>query len=93
MSAIGTSALAANHDIAHIPTMLNVLSILIGAIALFLGIFAFFPLLGWAYWAIIPLALIGLAFGQLSTSRGGRNLNLIVIVIGLIRLSLGGGII
>jgi hypothetical protein len=73
--------------------MLNIVSLLIGAVALILGVVAFFPLLGWAYWAIIPLALIGLACGQLSSSRSGRNLNLIVIVIGLIRLSIGGGII
>lgn len=73
--------------------MLNILSLLIGVVALFLGIFAFFPFLGWAYWLIVPLALVGLAFGQLSSSRSGRNLNLVVIVIGIVRLSLGGGII
>ena len=73
--------------------MLNILSLLVGVVALFLGIFAFFPFLGWAYWLIVPLALIGLALGQLSSSRSGRNLNLIVIVIGIVRLSLGGGII
>lgn len=73
--------------------MLNILSLLVGVVALFLGIFAFFPFLGWAYWLIVPIALIGLALGQLSSSRSGRNLNLIVIVIGIIRLSLGGGII
>ena len=73
--------------------MLNILSLLVGVVALFLGIFAFFPFLGWAYWLIVPIALIGLALGQLSSSRSGRNLNLIVIVIGIVRLSLGGGII
>lgn len=73
--------------------MLNILSLLVGAVALFLGIFAFFPFLGWAYWLIVPIALVGLALGQLSDSRAGRNLNLIVIVIGIVRLSLGGGII
>jgi hypothetical protein len=73
--------------------MLNILSLIVGVVALFLGIFAFFPLLGWAYWLIIPIALVGLALGQLSSSRSGRNLNLIVIVIGIVRLSLGGGII
>lgn len=73
--------------------MLNISSLIIGVVALFLGIFAFFPFLGWAYWLIVPLALIGLALGQLSSSRSGRNLNLIVIVIGIVRLSLGGGII
>lgn len=73
--------------------MLNISSLIIGVVAMFLGIFAFFPFLGWAYWLIVPLALIGLALGQLSSSRSGRNLNLIVIVIGIVRLSLGGGII
>lgn len=73
--------------------MLNIISLLIGVVALFLGIFAFFPFLGWAYWLIVPLALVGLAFGQLSDRRSGRNLNLIVIVIGLIRLWIGFGII
>lgn len=78
---------------AYLSSMLNILSLLIGVVALFLGIFAFFPFLGWAYWLIVPLALVGLAFGQLSSSRSGRNLNLVVIVIGIVRLSLGGGII
>ena len=73
--------------------MLNILSLIVGVVALFLGIFAFFPLLGWAYWLIVPIALVGLALGQLSSSRSGRNLNLIVIVIGIVRLMLGGGII
>jgi hypothetical protein len=72
--------------------MLNVISILIGLVALLLGVLAFFPFLGWAYWAIIPLALIGLACGQLSAARSGRNLNLIVVLIGIARLMLGGGI-
>ena len=73
--------------------MLNLISLVIGAVALMLGILAFFPLLGWAYWLIIPIALVGLGFGVVSRSRSGRNLNLIVIVIGVIRLIIGGGII
>jgi hypothetical protein len=73
--------------------MLNLLSLLVGAVALVLGIVAFFPLLGWAYWLIIPLALVGLGFGVVSRSKSGRNLNLVVIIVGVIRLLLGGGII
>ena len=73
--------------------MLNLISLVIGAVALTLGILAFFPLLGWAYWLIIPIALVGLGFGVVSRSRSGRNLNLVVIVIGVIRLIIGGGII
>lgn len=77
----------------HVAGMLNIVSILIGIVALILGVLAFFPFLGWAYWLIVPLALVGVAFGQLSSSRGGRNLNLIVVVIGIVRLVMGGGIV
>ena len=72
--------------------MLNVLSILIGLFALLFAIPAFLPLLGWAYWLIIPIALIGLALGALSGAKSGRNLNLAVIGIGVLRLMLGGGL-
>lgn len=77
----------------HDAAMLNIVSIVIGIVALLLGVLAFFPFLGWAYWLIIPLALVGLGLGQLSSSRGGRNLNLIVVVIGIVRLIMGGGVI
>ncbi len=77
----------------HSMVMLNLVSIVIGVFALLCGVVAFIPLLGWAYWAIVPLALVGLLFGQLSPSRSGRNLNLIVIIVGVVRLMLGGGII
>jgi len=70
----------------------NLISLLIGLFALVLAIIAFFPLLGWANWFIIPLAMIGTLVGILSRSTAGRNLNLIVIVIGIVRLSLGGGL-
>jgi hypothetical protein len=71
----------------------NLISIIIGIVALLCAAIAFIPFLGWANWAIIPLAIVGAGIGQLSPSKTGRNLNLIVIVIGAIRLSLGGGII
>ena len=54
---------------------------------------AFIPFLGWANWLIIPLAMIGAAIGIFSRSTAGRNLNLLVIVIGVVRLMLGGGLI
>ncbi len=71
----------------------NLISIIIGIVALLCTAVAFIPLLGWANWLIIPLAVVGAGIGQLSPSKTGRNLNLIVIVIGAIRLSIGGGII
>ena len=73
--------------------MLNLVSLIIGAVALVLAVVAFLPLLGWANWLIIPLALIGAGVGMASSSNSGRNLNLFVIVVGVIRLMLGGGIL
>lgn len=73
--------------------MLNLVSLIIGVVALILAVVAFLPLLGWAYWLIIPLALIGAAIGMASNGNAGRNLNLFVIVVGVIRLMLGGGIV
>ncbi len=73
--------------------MRNTISLLIGVVALILAIIAFIPLLGWANWAIIPLAVVGLAFGVTSDKTSGRNLNIVVIGVGALRLFLGGGII
>lgn len=73
--------------------MLNILSILIGLVALLLAIPAFIPLLGIFNWLIVPIALFGLLLGTISRSNNGRNLCLIVTAICIIRLSLGGGIL
>jgi hypothetical protein len=73
--------------------MLNLVSIVIGLVALVCGAVAFLPLLGWAYWLIIPLAVIGAGIGAMSQGTAGRNLNLFVILIGVVRLMLGGGIL
>jgi hypothetical protein len=73
--------------------MFNIASLIIGFVALIFAIVAFLPLLGWANWLIIPLAVIGAGIGMISRSTAGRNLNLLVIVIGIVRLMIGGGII
>ena len=73
--------------------MLNLASLVIGIVALLFAVVAFLPLLGWANWLIIPLALIGAAVGMASSSNSGRNLNLFVVVVGVLRLMLGGGIL
>lgn len=72
--------------------MFNLVSLIIGFVALILAIVAFLPLLGWANWLIIPLAIVGAVIGMISSGTAGRNLNLVVIVIGVVRLMLGGGI-
>jgi hypothetical protein len=73
--------------------MLNLASLIIGVVALLCGAVAFLPLLGWAYWLIIPLAVIGAGIGAMSQGTAGRNLNLFVILVGVVRLMLGGGIL
>lgn len=73
--------------------MLNIASIIIGVIALIFAIPAFIPFLGWANWLVVPIAAIGLALGAMSKQNAGRNLNIVVIVIGVGRLVLGGGLI
>lgn len=74
--------------------MLNGISLILGIIALCLAGFAFLPLFGWANWAVIPVAIVGLACGIVSTGKKlGRDLNLLVIVISFFRLMIGGGVI
>ena len=73
--------------------MLNLVSLIIGVVALLCAAIAFLPLLGWANWLIIPLAVIGAGIGAMSQGTAGRNLNLFVIVVGVLRLMIGGGII
>ena len=73
--------------------MFNLVSLIIGAVALVFAVIAFIPLLGWANWLIIPLALIGAGLGVVSRGTAGRNLNLFVIVVAVVRLILGHGIL
>jgi hypothetical protein len=53
--------------------MLNIGSLVIGAIALVLAVFAFIPLLGWANWVIVPFAVVGLALGAMSDKTSGTE--------------------
>ncbi|MEO8619371.1 MAG: hypothetical protein ABI412_08405 [Sphingomicrobium sp.] len=72
--------------------MLNIVSIIIGLVAIPLALVAFIPLLGWLNWLVIPLAIIGAGVGFLGNGTTGRNINIFVIIVGVIRLSLGGGL-
>ena len=73
--------------------MLNILSGLIGLIALLLMLPTIIPFLGWANWLIVPIALFGVLVGVVSSRNGGRNFCLIVAGLGLFRLFIGGGFI
>lgn len=72
----------------------NAIAFLLGLVSLIIVIPATIPFLGWANWLALPLIVMGVIVGQLSsTSKAGRNFCLIVLVVAVIRLSLGGGII
>ncbi|MCW4454397.1 hypothetical protein OK348_06270 [Flavobacterium sp. MXW15] len=81
---------------------MGLISLLWGIVALLWMVLAFIPLLGWGNWFLIPFAAIGAliaAVGILFThvqkrgrAKAGLLLNGIVIVVGVIRLSLGGGV-
>lgn len=70
--------------------MLNLISILFAVVAFPVMLVALIPLLGALNYLVLPLALVGLALGVMADSKTGRNLNLIVLVIGGVRLWLGG---
>jgi hypothetical protein len=70
---------------------MNILSTMIGLGALVIALVGFIPLLGWLNWFVIPLAVVGLVLGLLSRASSGRNINLVVLALAIIRLALGGG--
>ncbi|HEX7004218.1 MAG TPA: hypothetical protein VF168_08515 [Trueperaceae bacterium] len=72
---------------------MNLISIVIGILALLGALVGFIPLLGWLNWGVIPLAVVGLVFGLLAKENSGRNINIVVLVLAIIRLMLGGGIL
>jgi hypothetical protein len=72
---------------------MNVLSIIIGSVALIIALVGFIPLLGWLNWFVIPLAVVGLVMGLMSRQTSGRNINLVVLALAAVRLALGGGIV
>lgn len=81
---------------------MGLISLIWGIVAIAWMVIAFIPLLGWGNWFVIPFAAIGAiiaAIGILFTSPGNRGraktgllLNVLVIIVGVLRLSLGGGI-
>lgn len=73
--------------------MLNILAYLIGLISLVIVIPAQLPLLGAANWIALPVIVIGIVLGALSSKDGGRNFCLVIGLIAVVRLLLGGGLI
>jgi hypothetical protein len=73
--------------------MLNLLSLVAGGIALLIALPGLIPLFGWLNWLVLPVAAVGLILGMMSGGNAGRNLNIVVLIIAVVRLSLGGGFI
>ena len=73
--------------------MLNALAYLVGLLSLVIVIPAQLPLLGAANWIALPVIVVGIALGALSSKDGGRNFCLVVLLIAVVRLMLGGGIL
>lgn len=72
--------------------MLNLISIVVGLVALPFVLLGVIPLLGAVNYLAIPIAIVGLLLGVLSSSNAGRNFNLVVLILAFIRLWAGGGI-
>jgi len=72
--------------------MLNIASLFLGVVGLLLAIPALIPFLGALNWLLLPIPAIGLALGALSSRTAGRNLNIVVLVVMVLRLMLGGGL-
>jgi hypothetical protein len=82
---------------------MGLISLLWGIVSMLWMLLALIPLLGWGNWFLIPFAAVGAIIGAIgvlftSSAKTGRAktgllLNGIVIVVGIIRLSIGGGII
>jgi hypothetical protein len=73
--------------------MLNIASLILGLLAIPWVLLATLPLVGALNWLVIPWALLGLFLGVLSSRTSGRNLNLIVLIVAVVRLWIGGGLV
>ena len=82
---------------------MGLISLLWGIVAMIWMVIALVPLLGWGNWFLIPFAAVGAVIAAIGIAitrpehRGraktGLILNGIVIVVGIFRLSIGGGVI
>jgi hypothetical protein len=82
---------------------MGVISVVWGIIAMLWMVLALVPLLGWGNWFLIPFAAVGAiiaaiglvisAPGHHGRAKAGLILNAVAIVVGVIRLHLGGGLL
>lgn len=82
---------------------MGLISLLWGIVAMLWMIVALIPFLGWGNWLLIPFASVGAVIaalgiamsrtGHRGRAKAGLVLNGIVILVGIARLSIGGGVI
>jgi len=72
---------------------MNVVSKIIGIIALIIMLIGLIPLFGILNWIVLPLASLGVVIGIFAPNKSGFTLNAIVLIISALRLMVGGGII
>ncbi|MDX1549793.1 hypothetical protein [Novilysobacter spongiicola] len=82
---------------------MGLISLLWGVVAMILMVIALIPLLGWGNWFLIPFAAVGAVIAAIGIAltreqnrgraKAGLVLNGIVIIVGIVRLGLGGGIV
>jgi hypothetical protein len=82
---------------------MGLISLLWGIVAMLWMIVALVPLLGWGNWFLIPFAAVGAVIaaigiaitrsGHRGRAKAGLVLNGVDILVGIARLSLGGGVI
>ena len=73
--------------------MLNIGSFLFAIVAAVIVLPGILPLFGWLNWLALPFAGIGIALGALSNRTIGRNVNIVVFLVAVVRLSIGGGVL
>jgi len=68
--------------------MFNLVSLIIGVVAIVPLLVSWVPHLWGINLFLLPLPVVGLIIGLLSRGTAGRNLNLIVLVLSLLRLTI-----
>lgn len=73
--------------------IVNIISILVGLVALPVALVGLVPFFGLANYLAIPIAVVGGVIGLVSGHKTGRNFNIFVLIVAVIRLMLGGGLL
>jgi hypothetical protein len=74
-------------------TIMKIIGFLFGLISLLLSLIGFIPMLGWLNWLFVPFAIIGLIVSSITNSSGGKTMSIVAIIVGMLRLILGGGVL